>query len=132
MFKHTELFQFQINRKVLQQTNEKLETLLIVSNKLKYYITDQFKITIKAVSDIKKKVQDEIKIFPNPTNGKIYIDVKNDLYNMTYQIIDLSGKINMQGKLSGSLLDISDLSKGTYNIFLNVNGRQISKSIIIE
>jgi hypothetical protein len=59
----------------------------------------------------------EIKIYPNPTNDFVTIQVPNNFENNQVEIQDLSGKILFSKTLSESaLLDLSHLSVGTYFI----------------
>ncbi|MCF8408479.1 MAG: T9SS type A sorting domain-containing protein [Crocinitomicaceae bacterium] len=59
----------------------------------------------------------EIKIYPNPTNDFVTIQVPKNFENNQVEILDLSGKILFSKTLSESaLLDLSHLSAGTYFI----------------
>ncbi len=56
----------------------------------------------------------KFKIYPNPTNDFINIEVNDD--NLKYRILDLNGKPVMQGKLTQrkQQINVSGLSKGYY------------------
>lgn len=59
----------------------------------------------------------EIKIYPNPTNDFVTIQVPKNFENNQVEILDLSGKILFSKTLSESaLLDLSHLYAGTYFI----------------
>ena len=59
----------------------------------------------------------EIKIYPNPTNDFVTIQVPKNFENNQVEILDLSGKILFSKTLSESaLLDLSHLYAGTYII----------------
>jgi hypothetical protein len=59
----------------------------------------------------------EIKIYPNPTNDFVTIQVPKNFENNQVEILDLSGKILFSKTLSeSSVLDLSLFSSGTYFI----------------
>ena len=66
-----------------------------------------------------------IKIFPNPTSD--FITIENVKTNSLVKIIDTSGKVVLNKKLSGNSIDVKSLSKGTY--FLKIDGLKPLKFI---
>lgn len=72
-------------------------------------------------------VHDDFKIYPNPSNDKIYF-LKSD----RVQLIDLSGKIILEAR-NCDVLNLSDLAPGIY--FLNVftgNEKPVRKKIVVN
>ncbi len=74
------------------------------------------------------KMTGEIKIYPNPTTGIIRVDIPDSKDEVEYTLIDLTGRVRMQGTFSGAqtTLNISSLEAGMYIIL--VRGKQISAS----
>jgi len=69
----------------------------------------------------------EIKVYPNPSNGIISITYTNDC---SIKIIDLTGKIVLQQLNNDRLIDISSLSAGTYIIELKDKNRVVRARVI--
>jgi hypothetical protein len=59
-----------------------------------------------------------ISVFPNPCRDIVYFD-SQILYNTDYQIIDIAGKMILQGKLSNNSIEVSALPTGVYFIYLS-------------
>lgn len=63
-----------------------------------------------------------INVYPNPTSQKIKIeyDKNNDGLNLSYQIIDLKGKMIKSGFIDNKVfeIDLSQLSNTTYQMLL--------------
>lgn len=77
---------------------------------------------ILATQDIQKN---QSKIYPNPTSDFIFIE--NAKTNSLVKIIDVSGKIVLEKKLSGNSIDVKSLSKGIY--FIEIEGNKPLKFI---
>jgi len=72
----------------------------------------------------------EISIFPNPTDGKIYLSgLENKAYEFT--LMDLSGKSLKKGILpsNSTFLDVSQFKKGFYFLNLKSGNSQILRKI---
>ncbi len=71
-----------------------------------------------------------VNIYPNPVNDYLYINTFG-AYNITYEILDLSGRVFLSGKIDNfGYVNIKDLSTGQYLIKVeNSNGRSIKKII---
>ncbi len=74
------------------------------------------------------KMTGEIKIYPNPTTGIIRVDIPESKDKVEYTLIDLTGRVRMQGTFADvqTTLNISSLEAGMYIIL--VRGKQISAS----
>ena len=100
--------------------NDSFKTLIITDsvtgNKI-YYQSN-----ILATQDILKN---KLKIYPNPTSDFIFIE--NVRTNSLVKIIDVSGKIVLEKKLSGNSIDVKSLSKGIY--FIEIEGNKPLKFI---
>jgi Secretion system C-terminal sorting domain len=65
-----------------------------------------------------------IKLYPNPSRDNIFLEFPR-VQKMSYQVIDVSGKIVMQGEVSNTnatSIDSKDLKSGSYFIKSNLDG----------
>jgi hypothetical protein len=75
----------------------------------------------------------ECKVYPNPTTGKVFIEIDDMQTKLNcYSIFDFSGKIVKQGQLDTPTLDVSELKKGLYLLSIQLDKETISKKITIE
>ena len=71
-------------------------------------------------------------IFPNPTTGKVFVEVEKHPGKITLNLYDISGKLVMTNiSYSSSFMDISNLSKGLYTLGVYENNNLISKYKIL-
>lgn len=91
--------------------------------------------SLLSVTDIVKSDSDLIKIYPNPvTNGHLTFEsgVKE---NGTYEIYDVSGKLVIPSKnfeKGSAKVSVGELQKGVYILKIKIDGKTISKKIIIS
>ncbi len=84
---------------------------------------------------IETTISDTVKLYPNPTPGIIHIDnviVENiDIYDASgYKIKTIP--TNLFGKSTSSTIDLSDLPKAVYYLYIASNGTTAVKKIITE
>jgi len=82
-------------------------------------------------SNINKLSNDRIKIYPNPVENILTIDLENYYSGITtYNIIDITGKVIKKGIIMSSIQDINtnDISQGIY--LLNIKGQKPIKFIV--
>ena len=81
---------------------------------------------------IEDNVQKNLRVYPNPVKGDLYIDLSDALgASFAFEIINLSGQVLMQGNLNKrDVINVSKLKSGVYiiKIFLN-EGLYIDKFI---
>jgi hypothetical protein len=89
------------------------------------------------IDDISMIDSENIRIYPNPTNGEIFIDAgeKGELY--TVRVYNLSGKEIIKKKLeiqvSDNKMDLSNLSSGVYLVIVSdKNDQPIKVSKVIK
>ncbi|MBK7965766.1 MAG: T9SS type A sorting domain-containing protein [Bacteroidetes bacterium] len=77
--------------------------------------------------------EDEIKIYPNPTKGKINISVE-EIKNSNAFIYDLSGKLIFQEPLTHkiTLIDVNFLSVGVYVIKVVGKDFSVERKLVKE
>ena len=93
---------------------------LIITNSLGDKIFYQY--TNLSVQNLQNS---NLKIYPNPVSDVIFIE--NVRTNSLVKIIDVSGKIVLEKKLSGNSIDVKSLSKGIY--FIEIEGNKPLKFI---
>jgi hypothetical protein len=87
--------------------------------------------TVPLIINVNEEVNPEISIFPNPSNG-IFTITTSDTY--TLEIMDITGKVILSGKLTQAQTDI-DLSghdTGLYFIRLTNNETTINYKIVVD
>ena len=73
------------------------------------------------------EIIEKLNIYPNPTTGIINLSFVKDYSSSKFEVVDLSGKVVLFGKVNNKLeLDVSHLTKGIY--YLKI-GRTMSKFI---
>ena len=83
----------------------------------------QFKISNVSITEIQTE-QGVIKVYPNPTNGQLKIET-GQLTNTNYEIYNLMGQLQKQGKLQGetTTVNIESLANGMY--ILRIAGKAV-------
>lgn len=83
-----------------------------------------------------KDLNNVINVFPNPTTGKVIVNIGND--NLTIDgvnVFDMMGKkvyADNQKRKESSQLDLSQLSNGVYNVQIISADQSINRSITIK
>ncbi|UOB15943.1 M43 family zinc metalloprotease [Abyssalbus ytuae] len=70
-------------------------------------------------------------MYPNPVFGN-FINVKTTASKITYSIINMLGQEVSKGETSTKAIDVSQLSRGTYMINLQADGKKATKRFIKE
>lgn len=80
--------------------------------------------------------QNLITVFPNPSNGIVTIKINEYIGKLTYQIVDLKGRIIVEAEdfnfNTEKQINIESLQSGIYLIKLNVNETSFTKKLIIK
>ncbi|HEX7413018.1 MAG TPA: T9SS type A sorting domain-containing protein [Bacteroidia bacterium] len=76
---------------------------------------------------------EQVVVYPNPAKGIINIESKMQNGNSTLQITDMLGNTVKQAVISNlkSMIDISDLNEGVYNLSLISNEGVVNKRVVI-
>ncbi|PQJ76793.1 T9SS type A sorting domain-containing protein [Polaribacter glomeratus] len=83
-----------------------------------------------ATLSINKVSKNTLMVYPNPTSN--YINIASEYLNSDFKIYSLLGQVVKKGKISSSKITISNLSKGSYILNINKDGKIATKKIIIE
>ena len=82
---------------------------------------------------IEDVITDRIAIYPNPVKGQLYID---NIVIEKITVYDASGKLIKTTKFTNAsdsnTIDLSNLTKGIYFIYLQSEGTSIARKIIVE
>jgi hypothetical protein len=85
------------------------------------------------VSEVDKEI-DGIKIYPNPADKEVVIEVSEQTTKQNYklQIIDINGKIIFEKKSKAlkNIVDVSQFANGVYTIKITQNNNQLTKKLI--
>ena len=83
------------------------------------------------VADGGTVVKNNLLVYPNPANDRLFFNQNNDTRDLTYIISDLLGKSIVTSRVETDYIDISMLENGVYFIQLN-NGITISTAKFIK
>jgi hypothetical protein len=75
--------------------------------------------SLKVDDAIKKEA--EVRLFPNPTNDIINVEMKREHINMHYSIYNFEKELVKSTKLDSSKIDVQDLTPGSYILLLTDN-----------
>ncbi|WP_167615960.1 T9SS type A sorting domain-containing protein [Maribellus sediminis] len=108
-----------------------------ITPKAPYVFTDRtglMPISVDYGSAVKSWSQVKWNVYPNPSNGEVFVTQDDLSGDVTLKVYDLNGKLQKSTVLSESLsrVDLSTLSKGTYIISLEKKGEIKTKKIIIQ
>jgi hypothetical protein len=87
------------------------------------------------VTNVENTALQEILVYPNPSNDRIYIQTNRAIGNLNVQVCDMTGRAVVQSKLSNSIsgLDIANLSAGVYTLeFYDDSNFRMTKKIVVE
>ena len=77
-----------------------------------------------------QELSQEMEIYPNPTDGILYI---NGLQELNFiQLFSLEGKLMKSWNNAVGSLDVSELKSGVYQLIVTSNAERIVKSILIK
>ena len=97
------------------------------------YVDFEVEVIIHEVQTAIDENSFNLSVYPNPTNGEIYISIDNSS-QFNYQIYNLVGQIVMTGVSESDKirLDLSKLEKGVYFISALWDGKKAVRKIIVD
>jgi hypothetical protein len=98
--------------------------------KIVNYGVSRSNIINNGVSGVKEIVNTNILVYPNPTNGNITLEVSSELVGKRYSILDFSGRIILDGKISSTQehIDLQNVARGAYYLSIE-NSSSVTKLI---
>lgn len=82
------------------------------------------------------RIQKNIAVYPNPSNGKFQIEIGSLIFNKNYKLIiyNVNGEKVYQSPLSdpNSKIDLSDQSKGNYYVKIYDEQTTLTKKIVLQ
>lgn len=89
-------------------------------------------ITVNNCTNIEDALLSSISIYPNPTNGTLYIEIPEPKAEV--KIVNIIGNEVMKLKLNSNknALDLNSLSQGIYILEININNQKIRSKITIN
>ena len=96
--------------------------------------TEFLSIKVDRLNAIKTWQNEDWKVFPNPSDGVVFIEQQGVDADVTMRIFDLNGKLQKSAVLLKSLsrVDLGDCPKGTYIVSLEKKGEIKTQKIIIQ
>lgn len=88
-------------------------------------------VVIQHTIGLGKKLADQIKIYPNPANDHLTVELTGNDEPFSYEILTIEGKVQMTGRLINkvSIIDIAKLSDGAF--ILEVMKNQSTSRILL-
>ncbi len=82
----------------------------------------------------KLKNSSEIKVFPNPTNDKIYIVLNDFSHSYSFELLDAKGELIEETELNtnSNIIKLEKLNRGMYFYRLTIDNKQIKSGRIIK
>lgn len=105
-------------------------TVYIQSYENSFYDYNLFR-SINPIVDLNKNEKSfKFKIFPNPTTGKILIDINNDENIVDFNLYNLSGQKILTGDILNNEINITHLNSGIYILESQINNFITRKKIV--
>ncbi|HOY95827.1 MAG TPA: choice-of-anchor D domain-containing protein, partial [Catalimonadaceae bacterium] len=77
--------------------------------------------------------ENSLQVYPNPTSGKLNIEIEGELPVSSFQFTDLTGRIALEGKRkAGDQLDISSLPSGIWILTIESRSGKIRRKVVKE
>jgi hypothetical protein len=78
--------------------------------------------------------ESDLEIFPNPNNGQFTIQHSGLKEKTELQIVDVLGKLVLKKEIiaDATTIDLSSQSNGVYYLMMNLNGKQITKKVVVN
>jgi hypothetical protein len=82
------------------------------------------------VVGIKDEILENLKVYPNPADDFLNVELPSNFDKVSYRILDVNGKLVKQGNLRSKRIEISNLTTGSYLLQLIVEGARVETKII--
>ena len=74
-------------------------------------------------------------VYPNPSSDNFTIELKGkyNTTNISYKLMDLTGKIALQGSATDNTISVSDIQEGVYLVYLEEGGQPVGvRKVVVE
>jgi hypothetical protein len=108
---------------------------IMYSNKKNLFIGRSSQSVSKLVYEINSNFNNQNdttqKVYPNPTKGKIYINLE-DKFEFTWQLFNFEGKLLIESKeLNQKEIDLTNYPNGIYLLHLQYDGQEKTIKIVL-
>lgn len=106
---------------------------LIATDEFGANISQEFKLTVKSAVSVSELTEDEVSIYPNPANDKIYVEIPNNNKSQL-SIVDITGQELYSSPINSkkSEIDLRSFAKGIYFVKIKSSGKEVTKKIVLE
>lgn len=99
--------------------------------------SDQILVTVDdCISSVGDLSRSQIALYPNPAKGKFVCDFGVETYLKSIEITDSRGRVvagkSINGSLSESTLDISELKAGLYFVRISAENDEVVKKLVVD
>ncbi len=83
---------------------------------------------------VRRVEQLPVRIFPNPNNGVVQLELGEGVDSARLEVYDLAARLVHRGILRAGTnrLDLSSLPAGTYHFYLHQGNRRMQQAVVIE
>ncbi len=99
-------------------------------------VSNSFTLTVDACAGVEELGGLSVDVYPNPSNGRIFIDVTGESDNMNIEVLDMHGKLvfteSTGNIISGvrKAVDLTSLANGMYFLRMESGNAAITKKIV--
>ena len=81
---------------------------------------------VGVITDVRKKIKEDIQIYPNPTSGSVYINAGKSVERLS--IVNMTGSevIHLENLGENTQIDLSKLPNGLYFFILEIEGQRLT------
>lgn len=95
--------------------------------------TETYHVNFTVATGIDFALEQNLKVFPIPSNGEITIDLGSYSYNQgSWNLYSLTGQVVVNGAITESHFKLRNLNKGTYILVLSIDNQAVNRKIIIK
>ncbi|MEO9473999.1 MAG: Ig-like domain-containing protein [Cyclobacteriaceae bacterium] len=96
-------------------------------------VSSSFQIEIEPIPLGIDDLKSSISIFPNPTFGKITLEIPSSAKRGSFKLVDLLGHTLLEGEIDSNYsFDLSNYEKGIYFLNIEIDGRSTIEKIVLK
>ncbi len=88
--------------------------------------------TVSTVGIVKNNFEKDIQLYPNPTNGKVFIHTTTLTQEARIEVLNILGQVVARNNRRTMQVDLSSLNNGLYFIRITDKGHQLIKKIVLK